>query len=53
MLLLRYLPVEVLCIVHWTDGQTDRLNTIRAILNKLRVIFIDEISMVESGSSTF
>ena len=30
---------------------SDRLNTIRAKLNKLRVIFIDEISMV--GSSMF
>jgi len=28
---------------------SDRLNTIRAKLNKLRVIFIDEISMVGSG----
>ena len=32
---------------------SDRLNTIRAKLNKLRVIFIDEISMVGSGMFNF
>jgi len=32
---------------------SDRLNTIRAKLNKLRVIFIDKISMVESGMVNF
>ena len=32
---------------------SDRLNTIRARLNKLRVIFIDEISMVASGMFNF
>ena len=32
---------------------SDRLNTIRAKLNKLIVIFIDEISMVESGMFNF
>ena len=32
---------------------SDRLNTIRARLNKLRVIFIDEISMVGSGMFNF
>ena len=31
----------------------DRLNTIRARLSKLRVIFIDEISMVGSGMFNF
>jgi len=31
----------------------DRLNTIRAQLRKLEVIFIDEISMVGSGTFTF
>ena len=32
---------------------SDRLNTIRAKLNKLRVVFIDEISMVGSGMFNF
>ena len=32
---------------------SDRLNTIRAKLNKLRVIFINEISMVGSGMFNF
>ena len=32
---------------------SDRLNTIRAKLNKLRVIFIDEISVVGSGMFNF
>ena len=32
---------------------SDRLNTIRARLNKLKVIFIDEISMVGSGMFNF
>lgn len=32
---------------------SDRLNTIRTKLNKLKVIFIDEISMVVSGMFDF
>ena len=32
---------------------SDRLNTIRAKLNRLRVIFVDEISMVGSGMFNF